>query len=249
MGWFDKLFGSKEGTKGRGKQSGKPYVYKNGKWILDVSRKQNNTSPTQDYSQFLEDEMFKYIIDRQNLRVSKGGSTTWKYAIPYLKEKEIILTGTKDHQGMKISTNALDSIAKYAGMVGVDKIQALGLPFQETAKGNHFGFKMYEHPKNEEEREANRALLNAEYFRNFGIIPAENFVNNHEYIDGGYNNGNPIIDRSPLQHAFEHYNLGRYNPGDPNHTRDVTKSGEDVWRSPEIQKWWKESGQKFYNQK
>lgn len=247
--WWDKLFGPKEGTKGRGKQTGKPYIYKDDKWVLDIKRKQNNTSPTKEYSQFLENEMYNYIQDRQNLRISKGGDKTWSYAIPYLKEKEIKLTGTNGHNGWKVSTNALDSIAKYAGMVGVDEVQAIGLPFQETGKGNHFGFKMYDPAKTKEEEEANRALLNSEYFRNFGIIPAENFVNDHEYIDGGYNNGNPIIDRPPLQHAFEHYKLGRYNPGDPNHTRDVTRSGEDVWKSPEIQKWWKESGSKFYYNK
>lgn len=249
MSWLDKLFGPsiKEGTKGKGKETRKPYIYRNGKWTLDISRKQNNTSPTAEYSQQLENEMRQYILDRQESRVSRGADTTWKYAIPYLKEKEITLTGTKNHNGMKIPTNALDSIAKYAGMEGTSKIEAVGLPFQETHKGNHFGFVLYEKPT-KEQKESNRALLNAEYFKNFGLIPAENFVNDHEYMDGGYNNGQPIIDMPPLQHAFRHYNLGRYNPGDPNHTRDVTNSGEDVWKSPEIQKWWRESGSKFYNQ-
>lgn len=245
MGWFDWLFNKnetpkyKEGQKGVDK-TGKPIIFIKGKWYIDHSRKKDNTSKTSVESQYLEDKMHENIIARQKQRNAKGASQTWKYAIPYIEDKEITLSGTKNHNGLKVTTNQLDSVAKYAKLTGTPIITALGLPFQETNKGNHIYYNF-----SNTNKQFNRNLGNTEYLRNFGIMPAENYVNDHEYTDGGYNNGKPIIDKPPLQHAFEHFNLGRYNPGDPNHTKDVLNTGKDIWLSPEIQEWWNNSEYKF----
>lgn len=249
MSWWDNLFGSKykEGQKGVDK-TGKPLIYRNGKWYLDTSRKQNNTSKTAERSQYMENEMHKSVMGRQNLRIKKGVSTSWKYAIPYIKDKEIKISGTKSFNGLRVPTNALDSLAKYAQATKTPIEIALGLAFQETTKGNHIYYNFQKIKKDMSEKEKqkrrsfNKALGNAEYFKNFGIIPAENFVNDHEYTDGGYNNGQPITDRPPLQHAFEHFNAGRYNPAKKaEHTAAVKTAGADIWKSPEIQNWWKSS--------
>lgn len=237
----------KEGQKGIDIK-GRPIVYKNGKWYIDNQRKRNNTSPTAEKSQQLENYMHALIIKGQRKRSEHGAKQSWEYAIPYIQSKEIKLSGTQSHNGFRVPTNALDSIAKYAGMEQVPIQTALGLPFQETSKGERPYFNYDNKGKVKGMKGfTKRDLGNTNYFKNFGIIPAENFVRDFEYTTGGYNNGKPITNIPPLQHAFQHFKKGRYNPGDSSHTQDVTNVGEDIWKSPEIQKWWKESGETFYN--
>lgn len=60
--------------------------------------------------------------------------------IPYIKEKEIKLTNAGKLTGAKLSTNQLDSIAKYASKAGLPIKTALGLVGQESAFGNYFGY-------------------------------------------------------------------------------------------------------------
>lgn len=228
----------------------KPIKYLNGKWYIDASRKRNNISPTAKKSQQLEDKMHSLILGEQKRRSQNGVSQSWPYAIPYILDSEVQLTGTKSHNGLRIPTNALDSVAKYAGMEQVPIQTALGLPFQETVKGEHPYFN-YDNKGGVANMPGftKRDLGNTNYFRNYGIIPAENFVRDFEYNTGGYNKGKPVTNIPPLQHAFRLLKEGKYNSGDPNHTKDVESAGRDVWLSPEIQKWWKESGKKFYNGK
>ena len=53
---------------------------------------------------------------------------------------------------------------------------------------------------------------------------------------------------SVFKHAYELYNSGDYNSGDPNHKKDVRIAGEDAFTSPQIQQWWNTSGRKYYEQ-
>ena len=205
--------------------------------------------------------------------------------IPYIKEKEIKLTNAGKLTGTKLTTNQLDSIAKYANKVGLPIKTALGLVGQESAFGNYFGY-------------ANNAKFLNEYHKQgemnrdiFGI-PAYNIVNyerllpnkiptlvddnaiNDKYAKRGINKfGYPAVingdelDKLKVQHeaypglakkrakfwkdikvptlelAFKAYkdypNL--YNAGNPNQQNLVNSKANDVWGSPEIQKWYRTS--------
>ena len=205
--------------------------------------------------------------------------------IPYIKEKEIKLSKAGKLTGIKLTTNQLDSIAKYANKVGLPIKTALGLVGQESAFGNYFGY-------------ANNAKFLNEYHKQgemnrdiFGI-PTYNIVNyerllpdkiptlvddnaiNDKYAKTGINkfgysnviNGDEL-DKLKVQHeaypglakkrakfwkdikvptlelAFkaykDHPNL--YNAGNPNQQNLVNNKANDVWESPEIQKWYRTS--------
>lgn len=56
---------------------------------------------------------------------------------------------------------------------------------------------------------------------------------------------NILVD--PIVQAFELDRMGRYNPGISNHNQLVQQRGEELMNSPEIIKWWEESGKGWYN--
>ena len=149
-----------------------------------------------------------------------------EYMIPYIDSLEIKVPGVG-----RVSTNALDSLAKYAVITKTPLSEALGLSAQETQfgaipSGNMTAVKTKQDALN------NRHLANMSYFRNFGWIPAEYLVRDFRY------NYYPI-DRTvpPLQHAFEYWNSGNYNNGDPKHTKMVRDRGESVIITRAIQDW------------
>lgn len=55
---------------------------------------------------------------------------------------------------------------------------------------------------------------------------------------------NVLVD--PIVQAYELDKTGRYNPGIPNHNQLVQQRGEELMNSPEIIKWWEESGKGWY---
>lgn len=55
---------------------------------------------------------------------------------------------------------------------------------------------------------------------------------------------NILVD--PIVQAYELDKTGRYNPGIPNHNQLVQQRGEELMNSPEIIKWWEESGKGWY---
>lgn len=55
---------------------------------------------------------------------------------------------------------------------------------------------------------------------------------------------NILVD--PIVQAFELDKTGRYNPGISNHNQLVQQRGEELMNSPEIIKWWEESGKDWY---
>lgn len=205
--------------------------------------------------------------------------------IPYIKEKEIKLSKAGKLTGIKLTTNQLDSIAKYANKVGLPIKTALGLVGQESAFGNYFGYANNAKFLNKyhKQEEMNRDI--------FGI-PAYNIVNyerllpnkiptlvddyaiNDKYAKRGINkfghlaviNGDELnklkvqheaypglakkrakfwkdIKVPTLELAFkaykDHPNL--YNAGNPNQQNLVNNKANDVWGSPEIQKWYRTS--------
>lgn len=192
-------------------------------------RARENDSPTKEASEALENSMNRMVYDGASSR-----RPNMKYAIPYLEDREIKVKGVG-----RVTTNALDSLAKYAAIVGVPLEEALGLSAQETA----FGAAPYYNydSKINGETISSRALGNSSYFRNFGVIPAENLVRDFRYNKPDWKGEYISQDVPPLQHALEYWKAGKYNPGDPNHTSDVRNKGKKVMSDPNIQQWMKDS--------
>lgn len=191
-------------------------------------RVRQNDSPTSTESSNLEKKMNRMLFHSTD-RVLPN----MKYAIPYIEELEVKVPGVG-----RTTTNALDSLAKYAVQAQIPLSEALGLSAQETAFGALPQYNYVEIVGTEEEkqkaRDFNRALGNSSYFRNYGIIPAENFVR-----DFRYNIVEDPIDRDvpPLLHAFNYWKKGNYNRGDSDHTKDVKTKGEAVMKTKVIQDW------------
>lgn len=199
-----------------------------------VKRRKPNTSPTAKESTAYEDAAHKMIY-RNN--------PDTRYSIPYIEEKVVRPRPRGSTLRLNISTNALDSIAKYAGRTDLGIVPAIGLAYKETTFGRqpYFNYKT--------DSNYNRIIGNMNYFQNFESIPAEFLVRDYEYHKGGRNKGRKYTDKAPLEHAFEYFKSGNYNRGDPNHTSDTYKLGNNLFNTPEIQEWWRNSGKKFYYNK
>lgn len=183
--------------------------------------------------------------------------------IPYLEEKQIKLTHPDKNTKFKdrnviISTNILDSIAKYANNAELPLKSALGLVGQESTfgYGRHFyqedkpsvdlisnwSWSDWENPYTELFREAERRVG-----KSYGFYTKEENKLYYKYLLEGLkyadNQAKIRLENSkhPLQHGFELYKTGKYNPGDPNHTQMVEERGDRLIESPEIQKWMRES--------
>lgn len=202
-----------------------------------------NTSPTSKVSTNIEnrlhDELYKYR-KRNNFR-------TKPYDIPY--GNRTIEVREKDAALARLSVNALDSIAKYAGITKTPIITALGLPRQETNMGRtplyNLGRADNPYPKKE--------FANSNYIKAFGSIPAEylvrDFVYNSDISGKNGKRDTPIpLSTPPLQHAFTLFNEGKYNTGDPHHTQDVKDAGKRLWNEStgNLKKWWEKEGRKIY---
>lgn len=156
-----------------------------------------------------------------------------RYAIPYIEDKEIRILGNRT------SENALDSLAKYSAITRLPLVDALGLFGQETTLGavpyeNVVSTKGKTGKDEEEILSRNNALMNSNYFRGYGIIPAEYAVRDYRYNL----EADPISrDVPPLQHAFEYYKSGKYNTGDKKHSSMVRSYGEAMMKDPSVKKW------------
>lgn len=129
IGWLDSLFGDNTSKKTvhfyKSQATGKVFktrqeaIAENNKYKTDLGYRRNINR---------EREVEAAIRKQGNER------------IPYIKEKEIKLTNAGKLTGARLSTNQLDSIAKYASKAGLPIKTALGLVGQESAFGNYFGY-------------------------------------------------------------------------------------------------------------
>lgn len=129
IGWLDSLFGDNTPKKTvhfyKSQATGKVFktrqeaIAENNKYKTDLGYRRNINR---------EREVEAAIRKQGNER------------IPYIKEKEIKLTNAGKLTGARLSTNQLDSIAKYASKAGLPIKTALGLVGQESAFGNYFGY-------------------------------------------------------------------------------------------------------------
>lgn len=196
-------------------------------------RKKGNDSKTKESSEYLEGQMNSIVYNRTDQAQGKMSRPNLNYAIPYLEDKEIKVSGVG-----RVTENALDSLAKYALLTDLPLSEALGLSAQETQFGAipYINYGSYDKIGYSDiassSKEFDTMLGNTSYFRNYGIIPAEYLVRDFAY-------GLDKVDSNvpPLQHAFEYYKAGKYNPNDPNHTSDVQERGREVMSTPAIQDW------------
>lgn len=193
--------------------------------VENGGRVRRNDSPTADESEKFNDRVNKTIYGnvKKTSAIPQTGKPNMKYGIPYLIDKEIKIDGVG-----RMPTNALDSLAKYASITGISLQEALGLAGQETKGGaNPYG-------NTNGTKEENRALLNGNYFREFGFIPAEYLVRDFEY-----NREEHSVDRNipPLQHAFQYYKAGKYNSNDKSHSTDVLNTGRIMLNDKDVKNW------------
>lgn len=192
-------------------------------------RVKRNDSPTRNASEQYEDRTARHI---QYFNASK---INHDYDIPYIDSLEITIPGVG-----RVSTNALDSIAKYAYEARIPLSDAIGLAAQETALGA-IPYLNYNNDttKTKEQRTAiNRALGNTSYFRNYGSIPANYLVRDWAYFNLS---DEQRANTPPLLHAFNYWKKGNYNRNDKNHTQDVKNKGQKVINTPVIKEWIKGS--------
>ena len=203
-----------------------------------TDRKRPNTSPTDKRSENIENQIYGFLPKDRS-----------PYDIPFIPEKSILING------YTTSTNALDSLAKYAGIHNrtlqisekplqskpktrpVTKEEALGLSLRET-KGGALPYS--NDSKTSEDKEAKRAFYNANVFTAFQDIPATALVNDYHY-----NKTSQSI--PPLLDAFQYYAQGDYNRGDSNHTADVRKAGNTAFQNPKVVDWWNNEGKYWFN--
>lgn len=188
--------------------------------IPNNGRVRRNDSPTRDESEELTYGMHRAIIRGTGGNIPTAPYKESGYDVPYLIEKEIRADGNR------MPSNALDSLAKYAGQAGISLQEALGLYRQETAAGSV--------PFGNTGGDNDRALMNSNYHREYGSIPANYLVRDFEYDRVGHE-----VDRKvpPLLHAFQYFKAGKYNPKDRSHTDDVLKKGADMLNSPAVKEW------------
>lgn len=199
-------------------------------------RVHKNESSTAKESTILEDRVAKIIANTKEI--------DHRYDIPYIKDKEMKING------IVISTNALDSIAKYAGKTNTPLDKAIALGFES-------GYGRQPYFNYGQEKVSDRAIGNMNYFKNYGAIPAHLFVRDYEYIKGGYNNGKPYYDQDPLEHSMNYLNSGRYNTKlrvrdkDTgkilNHTQLLDKLAKQLNQDSNYLLWKKQSGLKEYS--
>lgn len=216
----------------------------------------------------------KYQIALDNMKKVQQERNKNNIAIPYIPEKGVKLTNAGKLTGAEFSTNMLDSIAKYGSRAKLPIQQALGLAAQESTFGNAktngyqsqkdrgviYGSSVIsnwahgrENPWRDliitSERKAGAkrpGKPDADYSNVNDSILEKSITDGWRYTENQMKKFNTDI--NVLEHGFNLFKEGKYNPGDPNHTRDVINAGKLAWNSPEIQKWWNDSGKKYYKQ-
>ncbi len=210
-----------------------------------------------DITKWSNRDLYTRIVDTFGMphvkRRYKQEEEASKYTIPYIPEKEVMLTTGRYNTG-KISTNLLDSIYDSSKRTGVPLDIALGLAGRESTLGIGRGFRegqdvtatdLYSNwqqiqqpaPKSQVDKWNNtvkkekrgEALTENDYAdRNDFLIGEQQRLEQHK----------PITEH-PIDNALKFYQTGKYNPGDKNHSKMVEEDGKALMSDPAIQKWLK----------
>lgn len=213
------------------------------------------------YGHYLDKDLYPelHIFERQNLDENKKLRIGEKYKIPYIPEDEITLTIGKN-KGTKLSTNMLDSLAKYGAYTGIPIEAALGIASRETTFGNDEGY-TYDNTGKQLEKD--------QFRKNKGVLPQhlinyeqaykgdtsyatllrlinEGKVKAIDWVDWADQNYKEPVDRNPLIGGFLYFKSGKYNPEKSNYNQEVIDEGKIVMSDPPIKKWWEDKGHLWY---
>lgn len=210
-----------------------------------------------DITKWSNRDLYTRIVDTFGMphvkRRYKQEEEASKYTIPYIPEKEVMLTTGRYNTG-KISTNLLDSIYDSSKRTGVPLDIALGLAGRESTLGIGRGFKegqdvtatdlysnwqQIQQPATKSQvdkwnntvkkEKRGEALTENDYAdRNDFLIGEQQRLEQHK----------PITEH-PIDNALKFYQTGKYNPGDKNHSKMVEEDGKLLMSDPAIQKWLK----------
>ena len=210
-----------------------------------------------------EETQEEYYTRKSNEIVRERKALESQYAIPVILSKIISLTGDTPYKdrGAIFSENLLDSIYKNANAVGLPFAEGLGLVAQESTLANAKNRGMgvgYGHENNNGTWTPRRIGMQ---YSPVVVTSDWSYINDNPYNDAlAYarkksNTEQRLKDgltytenqmkkfklrTPPLQHAFELFKAGKYNPGEPDHRLKVIKRGEDIIKySPEVQRWMK----------
>lgn len=220
------------------------YYHQKGSKIIGIEDKyverNPNNSPTSTQSEALENQMYT-ALDRNRVR---NNYRTKPFDVPY-GDRTIKIRVGKNAPLQEVSVNALDTIAKYAGVTNTPIQTAIGLSQQETGLGRIVFFNFDSNGVD------TRALGNSNYFKNFGSIPQEYLFRDFRYNNDLQDGDTVSLSTPPAQHALEYFKSGNYNRGDKNHTKDVERVGNEVWNETtgNLHTWWNTEGKKHYYRK
>lgn len=234
-------------------------------WIRQFRKKPNIVENEDD------EKLIQLIRKKSNNFQYLRNRTNEQGMIPFIEEKAITLSNAGKDTGVRLSTNMLDSIAKYADKANIPLQDALGLVGQESTFGK--GYFLDQHP-------ITPSVLVSDWSYSDDLLQVDRTENPYvglmraaqqKHDSGGYDKsgrfiiynpdyikalrgGLPFADKEAkrlrtdipvLEHAFKKFKSGKYNPGDPNHTQMVKDRGEALMQSPQIQKWIKENNIKY----
>ena len=81
----------------------------------------------------------KYAQKKNNDIITQRKNLERKFAIPFIKEKQITLSQAGKATGATFSTNLLDSVAKYGKLAGIPLKEAIGVVNKESTFGAGYG--------------------------------------------------------------------------------------------------------------
>lgn len=126
-----------------------------------------------------------YFEDKDEEFRRKRFDVDEKHLIPFIPSKSVVLTNAgKVASGAKISTNVLDSLARYGALAGVSPVDALGIPTRETSLGLYPGAFLFS---------PNPFLPEAHTFHgqnklvDEGVVSPAEILNNDKFYTSPYN--------------------------------------------------------------
>lgn len=190
IGWLDSLFGNDNPKKKT------VHFYKSQATGKVFKTRQEAIAENNKYKTNLG---YRRTINREReFEAAKNKSGNER--IPYIKEKEIKLSKAGKLTGIKLTTNQLDSIAKYANKTGLPIKTALGLVGQESAFGNYFGYANNARFLNEYH---NQGEMNRDIFG----IPTYNIVNYERLLPDKIPT---MVDDNAINHRYAKRGINKF---------------------------------------
>lgn len=190
------------------------------------------------------------ILDNQDKIIDKVS----KHYIPYIKDKEIMLTKDKYNTG-KISTNLLDSLYDSAKRTNTHISTVLGLAGVESTLGIGREYGIKKHDETNKGIDILDLMSNWQYindatptvygkekemYRRLDNPPEEDIETIRNYVKRSTENTERNLNQHPLDYAINYFKTGKYNPGEKGHTEKVLRHGQILMSDPAIKKWLKE---------